>query len=79
MSTALEKKLPNGWSFSISNEIYMDNDGNNYENKGVPVNYELDYPKERQPFFRSVANDLKSDKLSIRSIVTLKYGISNHI
>ncbi len=25
MSTALEKKLPNGWDFALSNEIFMDN------------------------------------------------------
>ena len=45
MSTALEKQLPNGWDFSISNEIYMDNNGNNYEYIGIPVDYELDYSK----------------------------------
>lgn len=65
MSTALEKELPNGWVFSISNEIYMDNDGNSYENKGIPVDYELGYPKDRQPFFRSVADDLTGDKQQI--------------
>lgn len=65
MSTALEKSLPNGWEFSISNEIFMDNKGKNYENIGIPVSYNLKYPKERQSFFRSVADDLKSDKLNI--------------
>lgn len=65
MSTSLEKALPNGWVFAISNEIYMDNNGNNYENIGVPVDYELNYPKDRQTFFRSVANDLEADKNNI--------------
>ena len=65
MSTALEKKLPNGWSFAISNEIYMDNLGESYENKGIPVDYDLNYPRERQTFFRSVVNDLDKDKKSI--------------
>ena len=65
MSTALEKTLPNGWSFSISNEVYMDNDGHCYENIGIPVNHDLDYPKDRQTFFRSVVNDLEADKESI--------------
>lgn len=65
MSTALEKSLPNGWEFSISNEIYMDNQGKNYENEGIPVNYYLKYPKDRQSFFRSVADDLTSDKHNI--------------
>nr|WP_299343037.1 S41 family peptidase [Allomuricauda sp.] len=65
MSTALEKTLPNGWSFSISNEIYMDTEGNIYENKGIPVDHELGYSRERQTFFRSVALDLEKDKIDI--------------
>ena len=69
MSTALEKKLPNGWSFAISNEVYMDNNGKCYENIGVPVNYELNYPNDRQTFFRSVANDLEKDKEKILSAI----------
>lgn len=70
MSTALEKKLPNGWSFAISNEIYMDNNGKPYENIGVPVNYELNYPNERQTFFRSVVNDLEADKQNILKTIS---------
>jgi C-terminal processing protease CtpA/Prc len=62
LSTALEKTLPNGWVFSISNEVYMDNWGTSYEYQGIPVDYPLDYPEDRQVFFRSVANDLKADK-----------------
>lgn len=65
MSTALEKKLPNGWSFSISNEVYMDTTGKSYENVGIPVDLELGYPRERQPFFRSIAEDLESDRRNI--------------
>ncbi len=61
MSTSLEKSLPNGWFFSISNEIWMDNQGKIYENEGIPVSYYLTYPKDRQSFFRSVADDLTSD------------------
>lgn len=70
MSTALEKKLPNGWTFAISNEIYMDNHGKSYENIGVPVNYELHYPNERQTFFRSVVNDLVADKQNIINAIS---------
>ena len=70
ISTALEKKLPNGWSFAISNEIYMDNNGKAYENIGIPVNYELNYPIERQTFFRSVVNDLEADKQNILKTIS---------
>lgn len=65
MSTALEKTLPNGWSFAISNEIYMDNNGKQYENVGIPVDYDLNYSFDRQTFFRSVVNDLEADKRNI--------------
>ena len=65
MSTSLEKKLPNGWVFAISNEVYMDNDGNNYENIGIPVDYEMHYDEDRQTFFRSIADDLEADKKKI--------------
>ena len=69
MSTALEKTLPNGWAFSLSNEIYMDNAGRNYENVGVPVDYDLEYSRKRQPFFRSVVNDLDADKQRILNAI----------
>ncbi|MEL6305998.1 MAG: S41 family peptidase, partial [Bacteroidota bacterium] len=65
MSTALEKTLPNGWSFAISNEINMDLEGNIYENIGIPVDYDLQYPQDRQDFFRQVANNLERDKQDI--------------
>ncbi|MBX2827566.1 MAG: S41 family peptidase [Flavobacteriaceae bacterium] len=62
LSTALEKELPNGWVFSISNEVYMDIEGNSYENIGVPVDLKIPFPEDRQTFFRSVVHDLKGDK-----------------
>lgn len=65
MSTTLDKVLPNGWEFAVSNEVYMDNSGLCYENIGIPVYYELNYPKDRQAFFRSVIDDLDKDKKEI--------------
>ncbi len=65
LSTALEKKLPNGWFFSISNEVYMDTKEKSYENIGIPVDIQLNYPDDRQRFFRSVVANLKSDKEQI--------------
>ena len=71
MSTALEKTLPNGWSFAISNEVYRDNNGKSYENIGVPVDYNLNYPNVRQTFFRSVVNDLNTDKQNILNAISI--------
>jgi C-terminal processing protease CtpA/Prc len=69
MSDALQKTLPNGWSFSLSNEIYTDNDSTCYENIGIPVNFELNYPKDRQTFFRRIADDLENDKKDILNAI----------
>ncbi len=69
LSTALEKQLPNGWHFALSNEIYMDLQDRVFENTGVPVDYKLDYPRERQAFFRSVAQDLEQDKTDILNAI----------
>lgn len=63
LSTALEKTLPNGWAFSISNELFMDTNGEFYENRGIPPDISLEYPMDRQPFFRKVANAVREDKL----------------
>lgn len=69
ISDALQKKLPNGWLFSLSNEIYTDKNDKYYENIGIPVDYELNYPEERQTFFRSVADDLEKDKQSVLNAI----------
>ena len=65
ISDAMEKTLPNGWYFSVSNEIYTDMNGKCYENIGIPVDYDLNYPDDRQTFFRSVADNLEKDKQDI--------------
>ncbi len=36
LSDVLVKKLPNGWSLGLSNELYVARDGNLYEGKGIP-------------------------------------------
>lgn len=73
LSDALQKKLPNSWSFSLSNEVYTDNNNVCYESKGIPVDYELNYPENRQTFFRNVANDLEQDKQRVlKAIKELK-------
>lgn len=70
LSTSLEKELPNGWYFSISNEIYQTLDGHIYENKGVPVDHPIEFNSGgRQEFFYSVKNNLDEDKTRILDAV----------
>jgi len=40
-SDALAKALPNGWGITLSNERYLNSQGENYENIGLPVDYEF--------------------------------------
>jgi C-terminal processing protease CtpA/Prc len=35
-SDDMERKLPNGWSFTLGNEDYLAPDGQNYEGAGIP-------------------------------------------
>lgn len=71
ISDALQKTLPNGWHFSLSNEIYTDSNDKYYENIGIPVDFELNYPEDRQTFFRSVAEDLEKDKQSVLNAISI--------
>jgi len=47
----------------------MDIDGKIYENRGIPVDYELHYSKDRQTFFRYIVNNLDNDKLNILNAI----------
>jgi C-terminal processing protease CtpA/Prc len=42
-SDMISKELPNGWTFTLSTEIYSDLDGNAYESVGVPVDHFVDF------------------------------------
>ncbi len=42
LSDNLWKRLPNGWSLSLSNEVYADADGRRWEGKGIPPQVRLE-------------------------------------
>ena len=71
MSTTLDKTLPNGWVFSISNQVLMDNHGKVYENIGIPADFKIDYPDDIQSFFRSVLGNLDKDKQDILGAIEI--------
>lgn len=61
-STSLVKFLPNGWSMSLSNEIYQDRDGNVWEGKGIPPDIDImvfDTEDPRQGHIQAVEKILK--------------------
>jgi C-terminal processing protease CtpA/Prc len=51
-SDMLVKRLPNGWEYSLSNEIYESSDGVSYEAIGIPPHYNIEYPKKGYWFFK---------------------------
>ncbi len=40
-SDTLDKELPNGWEFSLTNEQYLSAEGVSYEQIGIPPNIEV--------------------------------------
>lgn len=52
-SHILNKKLPNGWEFGLSNEIAETPDGKNYEAIGIAPHYKIAYPKNSENFMDS--------------------------
>lgn len=61
-SDILDKTLPNGWQVGLSNEVYQDLHGNNYEHVGITPNIDLNYPEDKQELFRYLAKNLEKDK-----------------
>ena len=68
-SEILWKNLPNGWEFSLSNEIYSDPSGNVYEIRGVPSDYDIDYPKDRNDFYNSFYGGNEFKDIGIEKII----------
>ena len=60
-SDELTKRLPNGWSFGLSNEVYLDLKGINYESLGISPNLELDYPSDQQTFLQGISEATTED------------------
>lgn len=61
-SDILDKQLPNGWSYGLSNEIYESMDGVNYENIGIPAHHHIEYNRESGYKFVSKLQDQKKDE-----------------
>jgi hypothetical protein len=70
-SEILWKQLPNGWKYSLSNEVYMSYKNKTYEGKGIPVDFELDYPTERSDFYKSFFSNNRFFDLAIEKVISL--------
>lgn len=62
-SDLLNKKLPNGWDYSLSNEIYETPNGKSYEAVGIEPHYNIEYHKKGYWFYREFLENVgKKDK-----------------
>lgn len=60
-SDMLEKKLPNGWTYSLSNEVYQSMDGISYEGVGIEPHHKIPFEKKGTYWvFRQLKDDLES-------------------
>ena len=71
-SDILDKSLPNGWNFGLSNEVYLDLSNNNYEGVGITPDFNMNYPKKRQNQFAFIMESLtKKDDKAINKAISL--------
>ena len=50
LSDVLTKRLPNGWTVTLSNEVYRDHLGQSWEGRGIPPEFEWDVFDPSDPF-----------------------------
>ena len=74
-SNLLEKKLPNGWAYTLSNEIYESINGKVYEAIGIPPDYKIEYPSETNKLFRTLSSELESRDRAIEKVINLERKI----
>lgn len=60
LSDKLEKILPNGWEFTVSNEIYADPDRRVFEVQGVPPDIVTQFPPIHAPDAERFGRDIKT-------------------
>ena len=68
-SDILHKKLPNGWTYDLSNMVYETMDGVSYENTGLEPDYKLDYPKNPNDLYEFLLEDLKDGDDAIEKVI----------
>lgn len=70
-SDILNKKLPNGFQYSLSNEIYESPDGKSYEAIGISPHYKIEYPKRGYWFYRQFYENKGEKDEAIEKVLEL--------
>ena len=58
-SDTLDKRLPNGWNYTLSNEVYTAADGRQFEGQGIEPDHRLPYSREPRVFLGTLVADLQ--------------------
>lgn len=69
LSDILSKRLPNGWEYGLSNEIYENVDGTNFERIGIPADYSLAYSRDAIKFYKDLL--IEEEDIAIEKIIEL--------
>ena len=72
LSDILSKRLPNGWEYGLSNEVYESADGINYEKDGIPTDYHINYNRNPEDFYNNLLLELKTQDKVIEKVIQLK-------
>jgi len=70
-SDMLEKKLPNGWGYSLSNQVYLTSSHENFENSGIPPNIKIAYLPEANKFRYSILKNISFGDPAIDTAISL--------
>ena len=71
LSDVLSKRLPNRWEYGLSNEIYENANGINYEQSGIPADYHLNYSRKTKEFYNNLLLELKINDRAIEKVIEL--------
>lgn len=74
MSDQLEKRLPNRWTVTVSNEVYTADDGKVYEKTGVPPHVEVPVGADRN-FDNQIVRDFNAGLREAEQVLRTGAGI----
>lgn len=68
-SDILNKRLPNGWNYGLSNMIYESMEGVSYEEVGLAPDVKLNYPIKSKDFYEYLLEDVKDGDDAIEKVI----------
>ncbi|WP_439484372.1 S41 family peptidase [Cyclobacterium plantarum] len=70
-SDVLDKRLPNGWNFGLSNEVYESPNNKNYEKTGINPDFKIDYEKDGFSFYKQLSSEIDTGDTAIEKALKL--------